>query len=72
MIRRELSIPCFSCGRRMRLLDRLTGWCDRCQVMEERLKEPYVCRTREVTSAFYWDQEIRYVDHAAEHHPSPA
>lgn len=63
------SIPCFLCGFPMRMLDDLTGFCDDCDVMEER--KGYASHQRQ-KSALWWSDLIVYTDHAKENHPSPA
>jgi hypothetical protein len=70
-----MRISCFSCGRLMVMTDlddRWLGWCPFCQVAEERLLEPYVCRTTRVTSEIFCGVETAFLDHSAGHYPSPA
>lgn len=66
------AFACFSCGKPMQMFDILSGWCDRCQVMEQQDPEPYVCRARAITSATFGGQEITYLDHGSGDYPSPA
>jgi len=70
-----MKLPCFSCGKPMRvteLSEGWFGWCARCQVIEERELAPYFCRTTGITSEVFAGTETFYLDHGSGHYPSPA
>jgi hypothetical protein len=70
-------MDCFSCGRGMTMMaSGYFGYCPSCEVAEFLHPEPYICRTRAVTWQNYplrgGYERIDYIDHSAEHWPSPA
>ena len=69
---RKINPPCFSCGNEMLPLWSLqyTWKCRACDVMEER-NPLFVSRVQTVLSVSWFGEDITYIDHSAEHYPSP-
>ena len=69
-----MTVPCFVCGSPMAPFIGHVMECAACEVTEAPLPADYICMTRAVT--YYTDSasgtETAYIDHSAEHWPSPA
>lgn len=65
--------PCFVCGGPMNAVYGLrTRMCVRCDVTELRHTEPYTPKVRTVLSQPWGEGKVTYINHSAEHWPSPA
>jgi len=64
--------PCFICGKPMPPLiaGYPTWWCESCEVTEER--DLYLPRVGVISSCYYDEGELKFLDHGAGHYPSPA